>query len=258
MLRFGAETTRLLEDAYNGSDFTERRLANLNALHVHAGDRVADIGCGPGMLTLELARAVGESGMVFGVDPSADMRESAARRCSGRSNIGILDGTATHLPLADASIGKAVAVQVFEYLDDIPAALKEAKRVLSPGGRLVIGDMHWDSLVWNSDFPDRMMQMIGAWDKHLSNRRVPALLPRMLVDAGFEVETIAPLAIFDATLRPDGLANMLIHLMQPYALQNGLVEEGQIQSWADEQRRLAASGRFFFSINHFVVVGRSL
>jgi hypothetical protein len=47
-LRFDAETARLLDEAYPGADFTRRRLANLEALAPLPGDRVIDIGCGPG------------------------------------------------------------------------------------------------------------------------------------------------------------------------------------------------------------------
>ena len=78
MLTFNAATARFLEETYLGSDFVRRRLANLEALAPQSGDRVIDVGCGPGFLTLELARAVGEDGQVIGVDPSPDMRAAAA------------------------------------------------------------------------------------------------------------------------------------------------------------------------------------
>ncbi len=49
---------------------------------------------------------------------------------------------------------------------------------------------------------------------------------------------------------------MLLNLMQAYAIQNDLVDEATAHGWADEQRHLAADGRFFFSLLHFVVSGR--
>ena len=256
MLKFDATTARLVEDAYLGSDFVRRRLANFEALDPRPGERLVDIGCGPGLLTSELARAVGDAGEVIAVDPSADMREAAIRRCGERPNTRVLEGSAARLPIGDASADKAVAVQVFEYLDDIPGALAEAWRVLRPQGRLVIGDMHWDTLAWFSEDGQRMTRMVSAWDRHLVEPRVPALLTPMLRRAGFTVEGTRPLTCCDTTCRPDGLANMLLRLMQSYARDDALLDPDEVADWAAEQRRLAEEGRFFFSLTHYVVSAR--
>jgi arsenite methyltransferase len=256
MLRFDAETTRLLENAYRGSDFVKRRLATLEALAPRAGETIVDVGSGLGHLTIELSRAVGDAGEVIGVDPSVDMRTAAATQCAGLSNVRILDGTAAALPLDDGSADRAASLQVFEYLSDIPGALFEIRRVLRPGGRLVVGDMHWDSWIWHSDEPGRMTTMMDAWDRHLADRRVPARLPRMMQQAGYEVETIRPVVFLDTILRNDGLGMMLLNLMHAYALHNDLVDEATVRAWADEQRELAVTGRFFFSLVHFVVAAR--
>jgi arsenite methyltransferase len=77
----------------------------------------------------------------------------------------------------------------------------------------------------------------------------------MMRQAGYQVDTIRPLVFLDTVLRNDGLAMMLLNLMQAYALQNNLVDRPTVGAWADEQRRLAADGRFFFSLVHFVVSG---
>lgn len=71
MLRFDEETTRLLDIVYQGADITRRRQASFDALRPAAGETIVDIGCGNGLLTLELARAVGSEGKVIGVVPVA-------------------------------------------------------------------------------------------------------------------------------------------------------------------------------------------
>src|SRR3954447_9530936 len=256
MLQFDAATARLLENAYRGRDVVKRRLATLEALAPEAGDTIVDVGSGPGYLTVQLARAVGEAGEVIAVDPSADMRRAAASQCNGFANVRILDGTANELPLADASSAGAASLQVFEYLDDIPGALAEARRVLRPGGRLVIGGNHWDSLVWHSDDGPRMARVIAAWDGHLVERAVPAFLPDLLRRAGFLVDRTTPLTCCDTVLRPDGVANLLLHLIEAHASQTGSPDLDEVKDWAAEQRRLAAEGRFFFAVTHFVVAAR--
>jgi SAM-dependent methyltransferase len=184
------------------------------------------------------------------------MRKAAASQCGGLPNVRIIDGTAAALPLDNESADRAASLQVFEYLSDVPGALGEIRRVLRPGGRLVVGDMHWDSWVWHSDEPQRMARMMKAWDHHLADRCVPAKLPHLMRRTGYELVSIRPLVFLDTVFRPDGLAMMLLNLMQAYAIQNDLVEESTVRGWADEQRELAAAGRFFFSLVHFVGSGR--
>jgi arsenite methyltransferase len=256
MLEYDADTARLVDNAYRGSDFTKRRMANFDALAPATGETILDIGCGPGFFTSELARVVGERGRVIGVDPSADMRETASRRCHEQPNVRIVEGTANALPVPDGSVDGAVAVQVLEYVVDLPGALAEARRALRPQGRLVVGDMHWDSLIWFSDEPERMARMVEAWDQHLAERRVPALLGPLLRQAGLVVERTTPLVCCDTTLRADGLAVMLLHLIEGYAVRQGLVEAAVARAWAAEQRQLADQGRFFFAVTHFVVTAR--
>lgn len=255
-LQFDKATAQLLDDAYRGRDFVRRRFANLESLAPRQGDRVVDIGCGTGLLTEDLARIVGESGEVVGVDPSADMRESAQARCQRLENVRIVDGSSDCLPLDANEADRAVCVQVFEYLNDIPATLAECRRILRPGGVLVIGDHHFDSLVWHSADPARMRRMIDSWDMHFVERRVPAILPGLLIDTGFECESVRPVQFLDTTLRRDGLARMMMILMSAYARNTGQVDLDEVDAWVAEQEALAATGRFFFSFCHYVVRAR--
>ena len=257
MLEFDAETARLLDSVYEGADVTRRRQASFDALRPSPGETIADIGCGNGLLTIELARAVGPRGRIIGIDPSEDMRQSAEIRCQDVGWVEIVEGSAYDLPIASDTIDKAASVQVFEYLDDIPSAVAEARRILKPGGRLIVGDIHFDSLAWHSEDPARMARMVDAWDHHFAERRVPALLPPILKDAGFTVDAVSPVTICDTQLKPDGLANMMIVLMKGFAEAKGLVSTEEADEWAQEQRSLAESGRFFFSLTHFVVSARN-
>lgn len=252
MLQFNEDTARILEDAYQGADTTRRRRASFDALAPAPGDRVLDLGCGNGLLTLDLSRAVGDTGHVLGLDPSADMLDLARARCSDRGNVAFLEGHAEALPCDENSLDGAVSLQVFEYFDDMRPPLAELSRALKPGGRLVIGDMHFDTLTWHSDQPARMAEMCRIWDRHLACRDVPARLPALLAEAGFRAGSTTPLAFCDTQLRPDGLAAMMICLMTAYAVQTGALPEPEAQAWAQEQQELACAGRFFFSLTHFV------
>ena len=256
MLVFDAATRRILEEAYRGSDVVRRRRAGFDALGAQPGDHVLDIGCGNGLLCLELARAVGERGSVTGIDTSCDMLDAAREHCADSPRVRLIEAGAESIPVADGTLDRAVSLQVFEYLPDIAGALREIARTLRPGGRLVIGDMHFDSWIWFSDDPGRMSRMMAAWDDHLAERCVPALLPALLRDTGFDVDAVHPVTFCDTVLRCDGIANMLLILIETYVKENGLVPDDEATAWATEQRQLAEQGRFFFSLTHFVVTAR--
>jgi len=96
---------------------------------------VADLGCGTGALAAELAPRVRK---VVAVDRSAEMLRAARKRLAGARNVEIHEARLEALPLADASCDAALAVLVLSYLEEPAAALREAARVLRPGGRLVV------------------------------------------------------------------------------------------------------------------------
>lgn len=258
MLKFDAETTRTLDLAYQGADITRRRQASFDALAPVPGDVVVDIGCGNGMLTAELARAVGQSGRVIGIDPSADMLVAGQERCAEFAWVEMVEGRVEDMPLGDRTADKAVSLQVFEYLSDIPAALAEARRVLRPGGRLVLGDMHWDCWAWRAEDTERMARMMASWRRHVADQRVPERLPEMMRSAGFEVMAVTPMPMHDTVLKPDGIARMMLVLMENYAVSNGHLTAEEARGWMEEQEALAADGRFFMHLDHFVTSARKL
>lgn len=252
MLQFDEATTRILEDAYLGADISRRRRCSFDLLDLRAGDRVLDIGCGAGHLTVDLSRAVGKEGLVIGLDPSGAMLDAARRRCSGCENVTFETGSAEAIPLEDGAVDKAVSLQVFEYFDDIDRPLAEAFRVLRPGGRLVIGDMLWSTLVWHSDAPERMDRITAGWDRHLARREVPRVLAGHLRAAGFTGCRATAQPFLDTVLRPDGLARMILVLIERYVVANGIVSAAEARAWHEEQLELGREGRFFFHLLHVV------
>lgn len=256
MLAFDSETTRLLDIAYQGADITRRRQASFDALRPNPGETIVDIGCGNGLLTAELARAVGPEGRVIGIDPSRDMRSVGEKRCQDYPNVEFVEGLANSLPLVDAIADKAVSVQVFEYVDGIEGAISEAMRCLKPGGRLVVSDLHFGSFIWFSEDPERMAKIKASWDRHFVAGDVPERLPGILKEQGHHVENVAPVTLVDHVLKPDGLAIMMMQLMRQYATANNHVDPDIANAWFDEQIELSRDGRFFFSITQFVVSAR--
>jgi ubiquinone/menaquinone biosynthesis C-methylase UbiE len=112
----------------------------IEALGVREGDRILDVGCGPGTALTKLAAAA-PAGHVAGVDPSPLMISVAQRRNeplirSGR--VSLTEASATALPFPDQSFDKALCVHVIYFWDDLGPSFREIVRVLKPGGRIAL------------------------------------------------------------------------------------------------------------------------
>lgn len=248
-LVFDEDQARRLAELYSTPDILERRRVALRALAPHPGERVIDIGCGPGYFALDVAQAVGPAGSVVGVDASTDMlavaRHSHSQNLHGRS-MELIEGNVLNLPVDDESFDAALCVQVLEYVEDIPAALSEINRVLEPGGRAVVWDTDWLGLAWLAGNTARMRKVLDAWQEHLVHPDLPRWLSGALVTAGFEVEAKGHLIVNLA----DGPANYsagLISLIEGFVVGRGGVDQGDVRAWLDDLRDASDAGTYYLA-----------
>jgi demethylmenaquinone methyltransferase / 2-methoxy-6-polyprenyl-1,4-benzoquinol methylase len=122
-----------------GLDARWRRAAAF-AARLAPGETAVDVACGSGALTRELARAVGPSGLVVGVDIADRMLECARRRppAAGAAQPDYLHGDALALPLADEGADAATIAFGLRNVPDYAACLAEMRRVVRPGARVVV------------------------------------------------------------------------------------------------------------------------
>jgi arsenite methyltransferase len=221
------------------------------ALGARAGDRVLDVGCGPGFYVAELLEVVGRDGLVAGVDVSADMLAVAAKRAEGHDNVEFYEADATALPVAAASFDRALSVQVLEYVEDVSAALGELRRALRPGGRVLVWDVDWATVSWQAADREPAQRVLAAWDKHLTHPSLPRKLAPRLRDPGFEEVKMVAYSFATTDLIPDAYGGSLVPLLEQYVAEQGGMSQAEAKAWADEQRELGERGEFFFTVTQF-------
>lgn len=129
--------------------------------HLREGLSVLDVGCGPGTITVDLARTVGP-GVVTGIDTSAAVLEQARATAAdqGVRNVEFVEADVYDLPFADGSFDIVHAHQVLQHLSDPVAALREIRRVTRPGGLVAVRDADYAAMAW---YPES--QELTEWNE---------------------------------------------------------------------------------------------
>ena len=255
-ISFDAATAKTLERAYHKRDMIRRRRHVREALAVRAGERILDVGCGPGFYVRELLDEVGERGSIVAVDASPDMLALARRRCEGHGNVTFREGNATAIPVDDADFDVALCVQVMEYVADAPTALAEMHRALRPGGRVLIWDIDWATVWWHSADPDRMRRVLHAWDEHLVHPSLPRQLGALLRGAGFEDVAVAGHSFATVDYDSETFSAAMLGMVADFVPGRRGVTGDEAAAWIAEQRDLAERGAFFFEGTQFCFTAR--
>ena len=172
-----------------GAQLAGVQAALLAQAALQRGERVIDIACGTGLVTFAAAHAVGPAGSVVGVDLSGEMVAAAALRARehGLPNVEFVRMDAEHLEGADTGFDAALCALGLMYLPEPERALRETRRVLRPGGRLV-------SAVWGERARCGWAGLFGIVQAEVASDVCPLFfrlgqrdtLARACVDAGFE------------------------------------------------------------------------
>ena len=255
-LTFDAATAQALEKAYHKRDMIRRRRHVREALAAADGERILDVGCGPGFYVRELLDEIGPNGSIVAVDASPDMLALARRRCEGRANVTFREGNAAALPVGDGEFDAALCFQVMEYVPDPAVALAEIHRALRPGGLALVWDVDWATAWWHSNDAERMRRVLAAWEEHLVHPSLPRTLGARLRAAGFVDVAVAGHSFTTVSYDKESFAVAMLHMAADFVPGRNGVTGDEAAAWLAEQRQLAELGEFFFEGTQFCFTAR--
>ena len=158
------------------------------------GDVVLDLGSGGGIDVLLSARRVGPTGMAYGLDMTPEMLEIARKNQveSGLTNVEFLQGTIEDIPMPGETVDVVISNCVVNLSPDKDAVVREAFRVLKPGGRLAISD-----IVLRRPLSEPTRALIGLWTGCVAGALVVGDYVAKLQAAGFEDVSIEPTRVYE-------------------------------------------------------------
>ena len=160
------------------------------------GEDVLDLGSGGGLDVLLSARRVGPTGTATGLDMTDEMLELARRNQAeaGIENASFVRGTIEDTPLDDASVDVVISNCVINLSPDKDAVLREAHRVLRPGGRFAVAD-----IVLLREIPEALRDIVGLWTGCVSGALLDTDYVSRLTAAGFRDASVEVTRTFDRT-----------------------------------------------------------
>jgi len=246
-LNFDEGTARLQRALTLCHDLVVRRSAVLQALNLRTGERVLEVGCGGGSWAYEAAQFVGSKGCVCATDISDAQIAAAKECCADCSCVNCRVADLTDLPFDEGSFDVAFCSQVMEYVPSLDESLQEIHRVLRPGGRLIILDTNWSSLVWYSADPERMKMVLAGWDSHATYPDLPAILQSRLIKFGLQPLRQSAVPIVNMSYNESSFSYWIARMIKRYLTTQKTVELSIVDAWLDEFDELEKEHSYFFS-----------
>ena len=219
---------------------------------ISTGQVVADYGCGPGYLSVELAKRVGPDGHVHAFDINADFVERTTRRVADEGlaeRVTVTHLTTDMLPLDDDCLDRLVVKNVMVYVDDPLSSFREFRRVVKPGGKVHAIDSDFFMVAFDPIDPMDWRTML---DSAIHAFRTPAIGRKMYglaLAAGFTDVVVEVIAAPETSRR---MFNF-IQNMAGYAREGGNHDEAVVQRVVDVAAKALENGTFFALNPQFLV-----
>jgi ubiquinone/menaquinone biosynthesis C-methylase UbiE len=230
----------------------------LNAMDIDAANTLLDMGCGTGVAARTIARRADFPGRVIGIDLSPYLVRAAKRLSDEeglRGRIEFRSGDTRDLDIPDDTFDAVVAHTLVSHVPEALTVLKEAGRVVKPGGLIAVFDGDYASMTFALDEPVQSKKYDEALvDALVTSPQVMRQMPRLIQQAGLEMLRIFPYIMVEV-----GKGDFWLSAIDAYeklAPKSGAITEEEATSWANALHKASDRGVFFGASNYYTHIAQ--
>jgi ubiquinone/menaquinone biosynthesis C-methylase UbiE len=230
----------------------------LDAMDIDLADTVLDMGCGTGVAARTIARRAHSSGRVTGIDLGPYLVEAAARLANKEglgSRVEFRSGDTRDLDILDGGFDAVVAHTLVSHVQEPLTVVKEAGRVVKPGGLIAIFDGDYASMTFALEDPVQSKKYDEALiSAVVTSPRVMRQMPRLIQQAGLEMVRSFPYVMAEVGEGDFWLSG--IDSFEKLAPKSGAMTEAEAASWANALHEASDEGVFFGASNYYTYIAR--
>ena len=230
----------------------------LDVMNIDSDDTVLDMGCGTGVAARTIARRVNFSGRVTGIDLSPYLVE-AAKRLADEEGLGdrvqFRSGDTRDLDIPDGRFDAVVAHTLVSHVQEALTVIKEAARVVKPGGLIAVFDGDYASMTFALDDPVQSKKYDEALINALvTSPRVMRQMPHLIQQASLEMIRMFPYIMVEVGKGDFWLSG--IDAYEKLAPKSGAMTEEEATNWANALRKASDQGVFFGASNYYTYIAQ--
>jgi ubiquinone/menaquinone biosynthesis C-methylase UbiE len=243
---------RFMDEVQKLPSFQTSKRLMLERIAFAPGEAVLDVGCGPGTDVFDMVELVGPSGRLVGLDASEVMIAEARRRTMElKAPITFEVGDVQSLPFPDDAFDVCRAERLLEHLSDAGQALAEMVRVTRRGGRILVYDFDWDTLIIDHPDKETTRTIVLSYSDSIRNGWIGRQLPRLFKEQHLKVLSIDPVQVFVHYAMAELFLGSHLAVLQT----NGILPADRAQQWWEYLQYANEHGTLLISFTTFIIVG---